>query len=347
MKTVAGGYFPWCRRNGKERDETPGGPVKNVSRAVAVLASLVLWCGGIATTAEGNPPASLSGGGQGKTVVARVNGIEITMESLAAMMDSLRAKKGNAPESPRTMEETRKEALDQLILQELAYQKAKSEGLAVSPEGIDGALTAMKQRLGGEEKWEEFLARERITEEELRSRIERNLTLKRVFKREVQDKVSVSEEEIRKEYEKDKANFSRPEKIVVVDVVFFLDPAEAGSRKKAEETLKKIQEDPEKNPWSLVSDGTFAVRDMEIRGDRENVLYEEAKKLKVGELSGVFDAEGNLHVIRMKEYSPLKQFTFEEVKSRMAREARVRAQEKRLEEWGAELRKDASVEILK
>ena len=186
------------------------------------------------------------------------------MESVATMMNSLVTKQGHGPASPESMEEIRKDALNQLIFQELAYQKAKSDGMAVGRKEIVDALVDMKQKPGGEEKFREFLEKERITEEDLRKRIERSLTLKRVFTREVSNKVSVSEEEIREEYEKEKERYVRPEKIAVTDVVFFLETGEAGSRKKAEEIRKRIHDDKEKNPWNLVSDGSFVARDMEV-----------------------------------------------------------------------------------
>ena len=55
---------------------------------------------------------------------------------------------------------------------------------------------------------------------------------------------------------------------------------------------------------------------------------------------------GNFHVIRLKEYSPRKQFTFEEVKSRIEGKSKARALKKRLAEWEAELKKDAKIEIV-
>ena len=313
---------------------------------VHVLLSMVLFLAGNARAAGGNPHASLSGGDKGKMVVARVNGVEITMESFAKMTGSLGMEKAHEPESASSLKDAKQEALNQLIVQELAYQKAKSEGLTVEKKVIDDALAEMKRKLGGEEKLKEFIEKERISEEELSRRIERHLTLRRIFMREIMNKVSVSEEETRKEYEKEKESHVRQEKVTVVDVVFFLRTGDADSLRKAEEIRKKIDDDKEKNPSNLVSDGVFVVQDMEVKESQGKELYDAAKKLKVGELSGVFEADGNLHVIKLKEYTPYKQFTFEEVKSRIEGKSRVAAMKKRLEEWGAELIKDAKIEII-
>src|SRR5512140_2743290 len=189
----------------------PEDPMRLFPFVAAALVSIVLCLTEISPAGEGSPPAALSGSGMEKIVAARVNGVEITMESVATMMTSLGAKQGHGPASPESMEEIRKDALNQLILQELAYQRAKSEGLVVERKEIDVALADLRGKLGSEEKFTEFIEKERITEEEVRKRIERNLTLKRVFAKEVQGKVSVSEEETRKEYERDKERYARKE----------------------------------------------------------------------------------------------------------------------------------------
>ena len=319
--------------------------MKHVFSVVSVFLSLVLWTAGNVLAAGEDPHASLYAGDKGKVVVGRVNGVEITMEAFARMVGSLGIEKAHETASPNSIKDAKKEALNQLIVQELAYQKAKSEGMTVEKKVIDEALAETRQKLGGEEKFKEFMEKERITEEDISKRIERHLTLRRIFMREIMSKVSVSEEEMRKEYEKEKESYARPEKIIVVDVVFFLPAGEADSLRKAEDIRKKIDDDKEKNPGNLVSDGVFVVRDMELKESREKEIYEAAKKLKVGELSGVFAAEGNLHVIKLMEYTPYKQFTFEEVKSRIERKSRLQALKKRVDEWGAELKKDAKVEI--
>jgi len=323
---------------------------------VAALMSVILFRTEAATAGEGDPQSLSSGEAErqethekspAKVVVALVNGVEITMESLEIMMKSIGA--GKRPETALTenTREVKKKALSQLILQELAYQKAKSEGLNVEQKDIDKAIADMRKKLGDEAKYREFLDKEGISEDELRQRIRRNLILKRIFTREILDKTTISEEELKKEYEQNKEIYTKPEKIVVDDVVFFLSTDAPDSLKKAEETLGKIQADKEKDPWGLVLDGTFVVRDLEIKdGGQEKEIYVEAKKLKVGELSGVFPSLGTFHIIKLKEYAPFKQFTFEEVKGGIERKYRGQAQKKRLLEWEAELKKSARIEIM-
>ncbi len=281
-----------------------------------------------------------------RVIVARVNGVPVTLKSVVDMMNHLSTQKRHAAQTPEEKEALRKEALDRLILEELAYQKAKTEGLKAEPVEVDRRVANLKEKLGGEEEFRKKLETEQMTEEELRADIGRSIVLQSIFKREVYDKVVVPREDIEKAYEKDKGMFLKPEKIVVIDVVFFLYPEDPESIEKAENILKKILDDKDKNPRNLVPDGTFIVYDAEIKKDRQRELYEKARELKVGELSGVVATPDSLHIIKIKEYSPEKQFTLEEVKGYVEGKLRSDARRKLLQEWDADLRKGADVEIL-
>jgi parvulin-like peptidyl-prolyl isomerase len=329
--------------------------MRNVLLVVAVLITAILCRAGAAPADEGNPRPSSAGEterheadvkGKGKVVAALVNGVAITMDAVEIMMKSLGTGTGQGLASGDEAGAVKKEALNQLILQELAYQKAKSEGLIVEEQEIDKVIANVREKLGDEGKYREFLDKEGISENELRMRVQKNILLKRIFTSAIRGNIAVPEDALKKEYEQDKEKYTTPEKIAVVDVVFFLRTDDADSLKKAEEILKKIQEDKDKNPSNLVTDGTFAVRDMDIKEGKETDIYNEARKLKVGELSGVFLSSGTFHIIKLKEYSPLKQFTFEEVKGGLERKYRAEVRKKRLLEWEAELKKNAKIEIM-
>ncbi len=280
-----------------------------------------------------------------KIVAARVNDVPITMDQVVDMMNVM-VRQGHGKMTPEAMEEVRKQALDMLIMQELAYQKAKSEGLVPDAKKVDDTIANIKGQVGGEDGFKKFLENQGLTEEELRARIGRNMVLEQIFTREIKSKTTIPEGEIEKEYEREKHRYITPEKIEVVDVVFFLKPDNEDAVKKAEGILTMINEEHDKDPWKLVPDGTFIVRHYEIKKDKERELYEAAKKLKEGEVSGVIKTPDSLHIIKMEKYTPEKQFTFEEAKPTIEASYRMEAQKKRLKEWEQELRKDAKIEIV-
>ncbi len=279
-----------------------------------------------------------------KVVAATVNGVPITMDSLVKMMNRM-AVKDPQGQTPESAEELKKRALDRLILQELAYQKATAQGLGPDPKNVDNAIANVKENVGGEKEYAEFLAQQNVTEADLRSQVKRSLTLEIIYAREVANKVTIPEDEVKKEYEKEKQRYILPEKASVTDVSFILKSDDKASLKKANDVLKKIRADKGKDPWKLVLDGTFIVRSIDIGKDKEKELYAVARKLKVGDLSGVIKTPGGLHIIKLKAYQPARQLSFDEAKGSLEGKFRVQAQQQRLEEWSRELRKDAKIEV--
>jgi foldase protein PrsA len=216
----------------------------------------------------------------------------------------------------------------------------------VEPAEVDKRVDDLRTRLGGAEALSKALERQGLTAREMRADIERSIILRRILEKEVFDKVVISEDDIRKEYEKGKAKFTKPEQVIITDTVFFLDTEGKASFEKAKDILKRILEDKDKNPGNLVSDGTFIVYDTEIKKDKQGELYEEARKLSAGEVSGVIKTSDSLHIIKLKEYSPEKQFTLEQVKGFLREKLTSEARRKALAVWGAELRKGANIEIM-
>ena len=284
-----------------------------------------------------------------KIVVARVNGTDITLKSLKSvldMMNRLHGGKETAAGTPEDKEAAIEKALNKVVFYELAYQKALSGGLKVEPAELDKKEAELRERLGGAEALKKHLGEEMLTKEEMRAVFERSIILKRIFAAEVFDKVVISEDEIASAYEKEKGKFIRPEKITVTDIVFFLQPEEDESAARAEEILRKILDDKDTNPYNLIPDGTFVAHDIELKEEKDSGLCEAARKLKIGELSGVIKTSDSLHIIKLKEYSPEKQFALNEVKGFLKQKLTAEAQQKRLQEWEADLRKGARIEII-
>ncbi len=275
--------------------------------------------------------------------VAKVNGVEISSVQLSKTEDNIRALDFEAGKDINN-EEIRKEALDRIIVQELIYQRARQLGLKADEKKIERYLEQIKSSAGGEEAYREFLRKAGLSEKDLRSEAERSILIGDLYEREVASGIVVSEQEMRAEYEKEKDKFTIPEKIVLTDVIFFLDPEESSSVKKANEVLKVLR-DEKKDPSDLESDGSFVVREITNPKGIDLPLLEAAAKLKEGELSGVIRSDGNLHIIKLRLYSREKQMSFDDVKQIIEKKLKSQAAKKRFQEWKAELKKNADIEI--
>jgi len=296
--------------------------------------------------ADGKQPAKAGGQDFKDVVAARVNGVAITLQTVSNMTNSLEAQMGHshANRGPG-IQAIQKEALDRVILQELAYQRAMAAGIKVEQKDIDDAFVKIKANLGGEEGYKKFIANEKMTDETVRAALARGLAMQRIYTQEVLERVSVPEDKIKEIYEKEKSHFLQPEKISLIDVVIYSDGTDKGSQDKVKGVLKKIKES--NNDLSkLVQDGNFAVRDYTPNKDSDKELINAARKLKVGEISGVIKAGDTLHIIELKQYAPEKQLTFDEAKGMIEAKLKSEAQMQRTKEWTAELKKNAKIEIL-
>jgi hypothetical protein len=121
-----------------------------------------------------------------KHVVARVNGVEITLYRLIDRMNQI------APNLLRSHERTpgiddwvKREALSILIFRELAIQEAVRLGIKAPPEQIDETLEKIKATAGSEDEFKKFLNTTGKTEESLRKDIGRNLLFDMIIEQEV------------------------------------------------------------------------------------------------------------------------------------------------------------------
>jgi PPIC-type PPIASE domain/SurA N-terminal domain len=315
-----------------------------IERVWIVLPLLLLLLAGtsIRGLADDGGPVNPDPEGARNRVAARVNGAEITEKYVTMTMNRMHAGMGRGHAASEATEEMRKRALNLLILQELAWQKADGK---MDREPVKGKIASMKARAGGEEEYRNMLEKEGLTEGEAVLIVEKGIVFDRMLEKEVLSRATVSEDDLRKEYEKEKERFHTPEKVEVVDVVFFLETGEKESMRRAEEIRRRIADEEGNNPLRLAPDGTFIVREIEVRKEKEGKLYEEARKLEVDELSGVITTPDSLHILRLKKITPEKQYTFDQAKGSLEGNLKREAVQKRMQEWEAELKRGATIEI--
>ncbi|MDA8099121.1 MAG: peptidyl-prolyl cis-trans isomerase [Nitrospiraceae bacterium] len=307
-----------------------------VSAAIAVL--FALGCAG------GPKPeqAAASGEDPRKIVVARVNDGQITLARVLKTLKNLPPKSDTS--SPETPQELRARALDSSILLELAYQRAVQSGLQADDRRVAIALDNYKQTFGSDEEYAAVLAKQGMTEADMRAEIERSLTISILYKKEVEDVVTVPEEELNRVYEAEKDRLVQPEQVKVTDIYLLKDEG-AASEKLMAGIRQKLTSLPDQDPWKLVLDGSFMVRRMTVRQDREPDLYRAAKALQPGKLSSLIQTAKGMHIIRLESLSPERLLTFDEAKPFLTNELKAPFQEKQTKAWEEELKKEARIVI--
>ncbi len=320
----------------------------------ALIAMLALFTTGQAhasqladtTTQSGISEEAKNAGTDRENMAAIVNGVQISEGTVNELMKRLGTE--DQESNPQLRNDVRKRALNQLVLEELATQEAARQNINVKKTDLDKAMKRAISNLGHEDGYRAFLEEQRLTEPEFRAQIERYLLLQHLLSKEVTSKVAIADKDIRAEYERIKEEFVTPEKIGIVDVVFFLNYDDPASIKKVEETLAKIKADKDKNPHNVSDhDGEFVIRDLDpLAKEKEPVLYEAARKLKQGDLSGVIKTGDSLHIVQLTTYSPEQKKSYEEVKGLVGSKLKAAALKKRRIEWEQELKEKAKIELI-
>ncbi|MFI5295608.1 MAG: SurA N-terminal domain-containing protein [Thermodesulfovibrionales bacterium] len=147
-----------------------------------------------------------------KNTVATVNGVEISMYALVSEMNTIAPEyvKPGQKKDPQVDEKVRKNALDRLIVRELAVQEAQRTGMKPSPERLAEELKKLKADLKSEQAYKDKLAQSGITEDELKKQLERSLLVEMITEAEIFGKANYEPGQVKKTYEKRKSSYKGP-----------------------------------------------------------------------------------------------------------------------------------------
>jgi peptidyl-prolyl cis-trans isomerase C len=121
--------------------------------------------------AQANPaPPTVQVNEQGISIVARVNGVEITQPELDQAL--ARSQQQAFVSDPAALQAS---ILDTLIEQELILQEATRAQIVVTDEQVEAEFQALKSQAGSEDVWQQWLAENQYTEVEFRATLRPSL----------------------------------------------------------------------------------------------------------------------------------------------------------------------------
>lgn len=147
-------------------------------------------------------------------MAARVNGVGISNETLErSFQEYLRDKEVNigSVRNPERAKAMRREALDLLIDQELAWQAAQKENSVATEAEVDGAMGAVRAQFKSEQAFATRLAVEGYTAEIYREHMRRLVSARKYLDRVAASAPKVGDEEI------DAFYAANPDKFTVTD----------------------------------------------------------------------------------------------------------------------------------
>ncbi len=292
-------------------------------------------------------------------IAAVVNGEIVTLLELEkAGRAALEARLSGAPaaDQDRVRREVLAPLLDQLVLQRIQAQQARKLGIQVSPQEIDAEVASLleENRLS-EEVLDRLLAERWMTRESYRRELEDQVRLRKLVKREISSRVTVSDEEAAAWFNEHRQEWYRPEKIrirhLLIPVPPGAPPAEAeAAREKASALLALARggkdfadivraETPGATPDSDAVSGELA------RGELFPALEAAAFSLPVGGVSEPVQGPAGLHLVQLVARTPPYEPTLAELRLSIEQRISERKAQERYEIWLKKLRADAVVEI--
>jgi peptidyl-prolyl cis-trans isomerase SurA len=176
-------------------------PLHHLSTVLIALAA----CGAAAC---GSSPSTPAGPTVTENTWAVVDGREITRDQVE------KAYRRNGNTSPDLSEEEALTAkltiLNDLIVQDILLAKASTLKLEVPANELDAAYNEAKKNIP-DDAFQQELTRRNVTPADMREGLRRELLSRKVIEREVQSKVTVSDQEVRAFFDANKAQFNVPE----------------------------------------------------------------------------------------------------------------------------------------
>lgn len=244
-----------------------------------------------------------------KTVVAEVNGEPIYLEDVQEIWDTL-------PEVYRIQFPGGiQDILEQLIRETLLVQQAQKLGLENDP----------------------------VILEQL-EQIKRQLLVTELIKREIVDKVQVSDEEIEKEYTSNPSLYTDPEQVKAKHIM-------TSTKEKADEVLQELQSGrPFEEVAKEKSESPDAQQGGEMgylkKGDLDPNLEKVLFDLAPGKFSDVVETSYGFHIFLVEEHLKPRLKEVEEVKDEISNRLLPQKQQEAFEKLIEELKSQAEIAII-
>jgi peptidyl-prolyl cis-trans isomerase SurA len=146
--------------------------------------------------------------GPGQDVAAVVNGYQITHEQLDKYYRAQSQGQAERTEEEQTL--LKLNLLRELIDNQIMLQRAERLGLMAIDSDVDAKLTELKAPYT-EEEFARQLKDRGMSVDELKAELRRNLSIQKLFNKEITSKISISDAEVKSFYEANRAMFNLAE----------------------------------------------------------------------------------------------------------------------------------------
>ncbi len=233
-------------------------------------------------------------------VMAKVNGKKISREDVEK---GFKIQTGGQDLKGEQANSLRLSVLNDLVQKEILLQRAQKLGLLATDEEVDSKITEFKAPYTQEE-FDRRLKEQNMSLDDLKRELRRNLTIQKVFNKEITSKITISDADISAYYNEHKAEFNLVEPQYQVSQIVVTVGAEgpdkkptdeAGARKKIQTIANRLESGEDfaavaarysEDPNTKGNGGDMgAIPESAIK--RDPVAWDQISKLRPGQVSGV------------------------------------------------------------
>jgi peptidyl-prolyl cis-trans isomerase SurA len=258
-------------------------------------------------------------------VVAKVNGDIVTLtEFQARQVAAAQAARVTPDRLEAFLRDNNARILQEAVDELLIIQRGAELGFQLRPEYIDQIIEDIKKENGieSDEQMAEQLRREGLALSDLKRNITRSILRNQVLSREVQQKITIDEDELRAAYEQRKAtDFSQAARVHLHEILVTGDDAAARAaelvaRARAGEDFAELAREHSRSA-SRAAGGDLGVLE---RGDLNAELAQVAFALEAGGVSDPFASGDGYRVLKVSEAVAAQTAPYEEVKPKLQQE---------------------------
>jgi peptidyl-prolyl cis-trans isomerase C len=288
--------------------------------------------------------------------VAVINGVVITQahfdKELKVHLE--RVSRQGKQISEEQITALKKDVLDGLIEREVLYQESQKAGIKIDEQKVNDQMAGIRKRFPKEEEFKKALASMGLTEEEVRTQIQRGLSIRGLIDQKVANKIVVTDEETKAYYDGNPQFFKQPEQVKASHILIKVEPTaddatKAAARKKIEDIRKKLTDGGDFAELAKeYSEGPSAPKGGDLgyfrRGQMVKAFDDTAFSMKINEVSGLVETRFGYHLIKVYDKKPEQTLAYAEVKDKIAQRLKQEKIEKGASAYVENLKKDAKIE---
>lgn len=284
--------------------------------------------------------------GCSKKVAAVVNGKNIYMEDVDKQLEGIKGQHGDVfkgAEGKKKEKEFKLKIVDNLISEELIIEEAVKQKIEVSDAEYAVKLAEIKKTFPSEEKFNETLKKEGLTEKSLEEIMKKQILIQKVSDK-ITGSIKISENETKDYYDKNLDLFKEPEQVKARHIL-------VKTEKEANDILSKLKAGSNFEELAKQYSTDKANKDQggdlgwigkgQMVPEFENVAF----SLEKGKTSDSVKTQYGFHIIRIDDKKAAEQKSFDAVKVQIVQTMKTQKQREKFQSWVEDVKKKSKIEI--